>query len=132
MSFRHATRYTLKCDMCGQPYRQEGAARPAVDTKQSLFNRATADDWQTSDDYTDDDQHYYCPEHWHVTCRECGRSAVAPLSRLERDGWVNATPGPLPAEKYGDVRHDLTYLTGWGVVCPQCAPGYEQMDKEKH
>ena len=132
MSFRKSTRYTLKCDMCGRLYRQEGAARPAVDTKQSLLDRATADDWQISDDYTDDDQHYYCPEHWHVTCRECGRSAVAPLSRLEQDGWANATPGPLPAEKYGDVRHDLTYMTGWGFVCPQCAPGYEQMDKEKH
>ena len=130
MSFRHATRYTLKCDMCGQPYRQEGAARPTVDTKQSLLDRATADDWQTSDDYTSDD-YQYCPEHWHVTCRECGRSAVAPLGRLERNGWVNATPGPLSAEKYGDVRHDLTYLTGWGFVCPQCAPLYEQMDKEE-
>lgn len=98
MSFRHATRYTMKCDMCGQPYRQEGAARPAVDTKQSLLDRATADDWQTSDNYTDDDQHYYCPEHWHVTCRECGRSAVAPLSRLEQAGWLTSSPRLKPGD----------------------------------
>ena len=131
MSFRKLTRYTLKCDMCGQPYRQEDAARPIVDTKQRLLDRATADDWQTSDDYTSDD-YQYCPQHWHVTCRECGTSVVAPLSRLEQDGWVNATPGPLSPEKYGDVRHDLTYMTGWGFICPKCAPAWEQMDKEKH
>jgi rRNA maturation protein Nop10 len=86
MSFRKSTRYTLKCDMCGQPYRQEGAARPAVDTKQSLFNRATADDWQTSDDYTSDD-YQYCPQHWHATCVECGRHTIASRNRLKRAGW---------------------------------------------
>lgn len=36
MSFRHATRYTLKCDTCGQPYRQEGAARPALTSSPRL------------------------------------------------------------------------------------------------
>ena len=125
MSFRKSTRYTLKCDMCGRLYRQEGAARPTVDTRQSLLNRARQDDWQTSGD------HQYCPEHWHVTCRKCGQSAVAPLSRLEQAGWVNAVPGPLPAKKYGDVRHDLTYAPGWGVACPQCAAWYEYWGEEE-
>lgn len=125
MSFRKSTRYTLKCDTCGRLYRQEGAARPTVGTRQSLLNRARQDDWQTNDDYQ------YCPEHWHVACRKCGKSAVAPLNRLEQDGWVNAVPGPLPARKYGDVRHDLTYAPGWGVACPQCATWYEYWGEEE-
>lgn len=125
MSFRKSTRYTLKCDMCGQPYRQEGAARPAVDTKQSLLDRATADDWQTSDDYTGDD-YQYCPQHWHVTCRECGRHTIASRNRLKRAGWSPAV------ETADGWRASGGTLAGDRLLCPECAAKHAQPPMPPH
>lgn len=123
MSFETVTRYILRCDDCGRRYRKayDPVGHPTLGTmKQRFLWEARSDDWQITD------TRQCCPNHWHVKCALCGRTADMTLHRLVQAGWADATTAPMPPSKCGDGRHWLAYAER--LACPQCALRLDLMD----
>lgn len=123
MTFETVTRYILRCDDCGRRYRKayDPPGHPTLGTmKQRLLWEARSDDWQITD------TRQCCPNHWHVKCALCGRTADMTLHRLVQAGWADADPHPIPPSKCGDGRHWLAYAVR--LACPQCALRLDLMD----
>ncbi len=123
MTFETVTRYVLRCDDCGRRYRKayDPPGRPTLGTmKQRLLWEARSDGWQITD------AGQTCPNHWHVACALCGRTADGTLHRLVQAGWADADPHPIPPSKCGDGRHWLAYAER--LACPQCALRLDLMD----
>lgn len=122
MSFETVTRYVLRCDDCGRRYRKayDPPGHPTLGTvRQRLLWEARSDGWQiTGTGQT-------CPNHWHVACALCGRTADGTLHRLVQAGWADATVAPMPST-CGDGRHWLAYAER--LACPQCALRLDLMD----
>jgi len=122
VSFETVTRYILRCDDCGRRYRKtyDPPGHPTLGTvRQRLLWEARSDGWQiTGTGQT-------CPNHWHVACALCGRTADGTLHRLVQAGWADATVAPMPST-CGDGRHWLAYATR--LACPQCALRLDLMD----
>lgn len=123
MSFETVTRYVLRCDDCGRRYRKayDPKGRPTLGTmKQRLMWEARSDNWQITD------TRQCCPNHWHVKCALCGRTADTTLHRLVQAGWADADPHPIPPSKCGDGRHWLAYAVR--LACPECSLRLDIMD----
>lgn len=123
MSFETVTRYVLRCDDCGRRYRKayDPPGRPTLGTvRQRLLWEARSDGWQITD------TGQTCPNHWHVACALCGRTADGTLHRLVQAGWADAHPAPMPPSKYGDGRHWLAYAVR--LACPRCSLRLDLMD----
>lgn len=123
MSFETVTRYILRCDDCGRRYRKayDPPGRPTLGTmKQRLLWEARSDNWQITD------TRQCCPNHWHVKCALCGRTADTTLHRLVQAGWADADPHPIPPSKCGDGRHWLAYAVR--LACPECSLRLDIMD----
>lgn len=123
MSFETVTRYVLRCDDCGRRYRKayDPKGRPTLGTmKQRLLWEARSDNWQITD------TRQCCPNHWHVKCALCGRTADTTLHRLVQAGWADADPHPIPPSKCGDGRHWLAYAVR--LACPECSLRLDIMD----
>ncbi|MGO5374361.1 hypothetical protein [Bifidobacterium thermophilum] len=123
MSFETVTRYVLRCDDCGRRYRKayDPVGHPTLGTmKQRLLWEARSDDWQITD------TRQCCPNHWHVKCALCGRTADMTLHRLVQAGWADADPHPIPPSKCGDGRHWLAYAVR--LACPECSLRLDIMD----
>lgn len=123
MTFETVTRYILRCDDCGRRYRKayDPVGHPTLGTmKQRLLWEARSDDWQITD------TRQTCPNHWHVKCALCGRTADATLHRLVQAGWADADPHPIPPSKCGDGRHWLAYAVR--LACPDCSLRLDLMD----
>ena len=68
--------------------------RPGCDRRLTVPGRTM---WSDPNDYEldalrtywqhDGDGRWYCPKHWHLTCRHCGRTAVGDPNRLADAGW---------------------------------------------
>lgn len=123
MTFETVTRYILRCDDCGRRYRKayDPKGRPTLGTmKQRLLWEARSDNWQITD------TRQCCPNHWHVKCALCGRTADTTLHRLVQAGWADADPHPIPPSKCGDGRHWLAYAVR--LACPECSLRLDIMD----
>lgn len=123
MTFETVTRYVLRCDDCGRRYRKayDPKGRPTLGTmKQRLLWEARSDNWQITD------TRQTCPNHWHVKCALCGRTADTTLHRLVQAGWADADPHPIPPSKCGDGRHWLAYAVR--LACPECSLRLDIMD----
>lgn len=123
MTFETVTRYILRCDDCGRRYRKayDPVGHPTLGTmKQRLLWEARSDDWQITD------TRQCCPNHWHVKCALCGRTADMTLHRLVQAGWADADPHPIPPSKCGDGRHWLAYAVR--LACPECSLRLDIMD----
>lgn len=123
MTFETVTRYILRCDDCGRRYRKayDPKGRPTLGTmKQRLLWEARSDNWQITD------TRQCCPNHWHVKCALCGRTADMTLHRLVQAGWADADPHPIPPSKCGDGRHWLAYAVR--LACPECSLRLDIMD----
>jgi hypothetical protein len=88
--------------------------------KQRLMWEARSDNWQITD------TRQCCPNHWHVKCALCGRTADTTLHRLVQAGWADADPHPIPPSKCGDGRHWLAYAVR--LACPECSLRLDIMD----
>ena len=122
MSFETVTRYVLRCDDCGRRYRKAYDPKgPTLGTmKQRLLWEARSDNWQITD------TRQCCPNHWHVKCALCGRTADMTLHRLVQAGWADADPHPMPPSKCGGGRHWLAYAVR--LACPECSLRLDLMD----
>lgn len=123
MTFETVARYILRCDDCGRRYRKayDPPGRPTLGTmKQRLLWEARSDNWQITD------TRQCCPNHWHVKCALCGRTADTTLHRLVQAGWADADPHPIPPSKCGDGRHWLAYAVR--LACPECSLRLDIMD----
>lgn len=123
MTFETVTRYILRCDDCGRRYRKayDPKGRPTLGTvRQRLLWEARSDDWQITD------TRQCCPNHWHVKCALCGRTADTTLHRLVQAGWADADPHTIPPSKCGDGRHWLAYAVR--LACPECSLRLDIMD----
>lgn len=122
MTFETVTRYILRCDDCGRRYRKAYDPKgPTLGTmKQRLLWEARSDNWQITD------TRQTCPNHWHVKCALCGRTADTTLHRLVQAGWADADPHPIPPSKCGDGRHWLAYAVR--LACPECSLRLDLMD----
>ncbi len=123
MTFETVTRYVLRCDDCGRRYRKayDPPGRPTLGTvRQRLLWEARSDNWQITD------TRQTCPNHWHVKCALCGRTADMTLHRLVQAGWADADPHPIPPSKCGDGRHWLAYAVR--LACPACSLRLDLMD----
>ena len=123
MTFETVTRYILRCDDCGRRYRKayDPPGRSTLGTvRQRLLWEARSDDWQITD------TRQTCPNHWHVRCALCGRTADGTLHRLVQAGWADADPHPMPPSKCGDGRHWLVYAVR--LACPECSLRLDVMD----
>ena len=123
MTFETVTRYILRCDDCGRRYRKayDPKGRPTLGMmKQRLLWEARSDNWQITD------TRQCCPNHWHVKCALCGRTADTTLHRLVQAGWADADPHPMPTSKCGDGRHWLAYAVR--LACPECSLRLDIMD----
>lgn len=76
---KECVRYSAICDQCGVCLHDLG--EQWCNTLNQLREECWLRDWQY------DTKHYYCQEHWHVTCRLCSKHDVAPLSQLLDEGW---------------------------------------------
>ena len=47
---------------------------------------ASSDGWQL-----DGDENHYCPQHWHLICSKCGKTAMGNHDELIENGWDCAT-----------------------------------------
>lgn len=122
MTFETVTRYILRCDDCGRRYRKAYDPKgPTLGTmKQRLLWEARSDNWQITD------TRQRCPNHWHVECALCGRTADMTLHRLVQFGWADADPHPMPPSKCGDGRHWLAYAVR--LACSRCSLRLDLMD----
>lgn len=54
--------------------------------KDDADDDASSDGWQL-----DGDENHYCPQHWHLTCSKCGKTAMGNHDELIENGWDCAT-----------------------------------------
>lgn len=55
-------------------------------TKTTQTMTPSSDGWQL-----DGDENHYCPQHWHLTCSKCGKTAMGNHDELIENGWDCAT-----------------------------------------
>lgn len=84
---------TVICDQCGANFNDDFA------DEEDAIQDARDIGWQASPNLQ------YCPNHWHVGCRECRTADNGPRHRLEYQGWKIDTQNPGKS------------------LCPDCAKG---------
>lgn len=85
MSFTEKKFVTIHCDECDEQYDPEDGSAYYTD-KDDADDDASSDGWQL-----DGDENHYCPQHWHLTCSKCGKTAMGNHDELIGNGWDCAT-----------------------------------------
>lgn len=75
----------IHCDECDEQYDPEDGSAYYTD-KDNADDDASSDGWQL-----DGDENHYCPQHWHLTCSKCGKTAMGNHDELIENGWDCAT-----------------------------------------
>ena len=70
MSFTEKKFVAIHCDECDEQYDPEDGSAYYTD-KDDADDDASSDGWQL-----DGDENHYCPQHWHLTCSKCGKTAM--------------------------------------------------------
>lgn len=78
MSFTEKKFVAIHCDECDEQYDPEDGSAYYTD-KDDADDDASSDGWQL-----DGDENHYCPQHWHLTCSKCGKTAMGNLDILPR------------------------------------------------
>ncbi len=92
MSYQEFRELYVICDECHTRLfvydaTDEDADNEAADS--GAPDELEAAGWHIDRDYPDDS---LCPNHHHLSCRECRKWDVGPLHRLEYEGWqLNST-----------------------------------------
>ena len=87
------TQTTIDCDQCGHSFTDDWA------DEEEAIQDANDTGWQANK------THQYCPNHWHIECRECHTADNGPRHRLQYQGWQIDTDNPQQS------------------LCPQCTKG---------
>ena len=85
MSFNEKKFVAIHCDECDEQYDPEDGSAYYTD-KDDADDDASSDGWQL-----DGDENHYCPQHWHLTCSKCGKTAMGNHDELIENGWDCAT-----------------------------------------
>lgn len=85
MSFTEKKFVAIHCDECDEQYDPEDGSAYYTD-KDDADDDASSDGWQL-----DGDENHYCPQHWHLTCSKCGKTAMGNHDELIENGWDCAT-----------------------------------------
>lgn len=96
LTTRMCPAYSLTCEQPGCDRRLADEGRVMWLDPDVLELDALRADWQH-----DEDDRWYCPKHWHLTCHYCGQTAVGDPDRLADAGW------------------EAGFWTGY--TCPDCA-----------
>lgn len=84
---------TIHCDQCGHSITDDWA------DEEEAIQDANDTGWQANK------THQYCPNHWHIECRECHTADNGTRHRLQYQGWQIDTDNPKQS------------------LCPECAKG---------
>lgn len=85
MSFTEKKFVAIHCDECDEQYEPEDGSAYYTD-KDDADDDVSSDGWQL-----DGDENHYCPQHWHLTCSKCGKTAMGNHDELIENGWDCAT-----------------------------------------
>lgn len=85
MSFTEKKFVAIHCDECDEQYDPKDGSAYYTD-KDDADDDASSDGWQL-----DGDENHYCPQHWHLTCSKCGKTAMENHDELIENGWDCAT-----------------------------------------